>query len=123
MNKALPCLSFLKQNKISYYYDEEKNEILFPCFTCKNQAEMSTITTMWQCNKCKTKGNLVTLIKELKEKNTIEIKEVKIYNPTKENREVRNLIKQIDERYQSKETSRLRNKIEQLLNYYSEKSS
>jgi flagellar basal body-associated protein FliL len=123
MTKALACLSFFKQNKIHYYYEEAKNVIAFPCFTCQNQIELDTLTTKWNCNTCGLKGNLVTLITFQKENNVNQIKEVKVYNPTIENREVRYLVRKIDEKYHTKDTEKLVGKIEELLNYYNKKLS
>jgi len=123
MTKAIACLSFLKQNKIHYYYEESRNTIKFPCFTCQSQIEMNTVTTKWTCTKCVFTGNLVTLITYQKENEVNKLKKVKVYNPTVENREVRYLVKKIDEKYHTKETEKLRDKIEQLLKYYNEKLS
>jgi hypothetical protein len=123
MNKALACLSFFKRNKISYYYEETSNLITFPCFKCRYQAGMDTTTTKWNCVKCGNKGNLVTLINDTKCNSAVEIKEVKIFNPSKEKREVRKLAKKIDEKYQSNDTAKLRVKIDQLLKYLNEKTS
>jgi hypothetical protein len=58
----LVCLSFFKENKIGYYYDDKNQQVIFNCHDCSLEVILDLMSTNWQCKHCGVNGNLKTLI-------------------------------------------------------------
>jgi hypothetical protein len=75
---------------------------------------MNACDSTWDCSSCLQKGNVIKLQK-LWERNKEELTMIEIYNPRKEIKEIRHLLKKLDQNDLSKN---LTYKIEKLLNYF-----
>ncbi|WHY65378.1 hypothetical protein [Neobacillus sp. SuZ13] len=113
MSKERVSLSFFKDSKIDYFYDNKEKTITFPCFKCESHAIMNVVDTSWNCSSGCSKGNIFELIKTSKES----IIEKSVYNPKKE-------FKRIEYRFNklsktgNKEIEELRDIVYGLINYY-----
>ncbi|PLT29266.1 hypothetical protein [Peribacillus deserti] len=85
--KFKPVLqSFFKQHKVEYFHQFE-NQYFFSCFLCGERAKVDFDNTLWQCMTCEIKGNLIDLIKLVKDEPAPN--RVKIYNPARERKRIK----------------------------------
>jgi ribosomal protein L37AE/L43A len=115
--QAYVALSFFKHSKIDYMYDANNSIILFPCFCCGTKTSMDTGTTVWHCQTCKEKGNILTLHKMFKE-NTGTIQKKRIYNPKREKEEIYRKLERSAKKYQDSSFLELIDKIDLLFDHY-----
>jgi len=120
MKNKYAVLSFLKQNNIHYYFDQDESKVTFPCIRCASNICLELPSTKWKCESCTENGNLITLLQM--PTNSFVKKDVrKVYHPVEERRAIKQKIKQVIETEDTK-YRKLFEKIETLLTYYENKT-
>jgi ribosomal protein L37AE/L43A len=115
----LVIISFLKENGISYYCDNQN--IIVPCFNCGTEININSATSIWKCNYCNQSGNLKTLIDHKQEYAA----KPSLYNPRNEKNEILRSLRAViniepDESIKKKLES-IYEKTHELTNYLLEK--
>ncbi|MGR3765257.1 hypothetical protein [Rossellomorea sp. NS-SX7] len=113
------CLSFFKEQKISFFYNKKEERIYFPCPICDETVFLEIESANWFCQACDEGGTLKVLINF---SNTGSLSTKKVYNPTKEKRDIRILYKNLlsstqDEKLKSR-FEYFMNKVENLIEYF-----
>lgn len=78
-NLSRHCLSYLKENKVHYYFDGKT--ICFPCPICPASATMDPRKAIWSCLHCDSNGTLIQL-------SNLPHVTRKVYNPVAERRAI-----------------------------------
>jgi len=82
MSAQLVAVSFFNSKKIDHYIYQ--GVIVFPCFNCLSQAKMKADNSNWNCEHCKAKGNLFSLVKLIEESEGEQLSSTRLYNPAVE---------------------------------------
>lgn len=115
-------LSFFNEHNIRYFINDDSSFAVYECLYCCKKANINLETTKWDCEHCKSIGDIGTLMKintiiKSETSNTNEKKE--FYNPRKEKNEVNYQFKKLVVKAKGtvleKELSRIQIKIERLL--------